>query len=89
MRPNASFISVATAISLTVAALGGGMYVGALATDVEQLQAQEVQRQEDHDTIVALKENVDAIKDDVADIEEDVSDILTAIQNIQIHIERH
>ena len=89
MKPNASFISVATAISLTVAALGGGMYVGALATDVEQLQAQEVQRKEDHDTLVAMKENVEATKDDVDEIEKDVKTILTAIQQIQIHIERH
>lgn len=88
MRKEASFISVATAVSLAFVGVSGGMYVGALATDVESLQAQEEQRQEDHDTIVALKENVETIKEDVEDIEEDVKTILTAIQQIQIHIER-
>jgi DNA-binding FadR family transcriptional regulator len=38
MRKEASFISVMTAVGLVTTALGGGMYVGALANDVETLK---------------------------------------------------
>lgn len=37
-RKEASFVSVITAIGLASTALGGGMYVGALASDVETLK---------------------------------------------------
>lgn len=37
-RKEASFTSVATLIGLLVTCLGGGMYVGALASDVETLK---------------------------------------------------
>lgn len=88
MRKEASFISIATAITLATVGAGGGLYVGALASDVETLQAQEVQRKEDHDTLVALKENVEDIKDDVDETKDDVKSILAAVQAIQIKIER-
>jgi len=88
MRKEASFISIATAVTLATVGVGGGMYVGALASDVESLQAQEVQRKEDHDTLVALKQDVKNIKEDVDETKNDVKTILTAVQAIQIKIER-
>ncbi len=37
-RKEASYISVATAVALTIAAISGGITLGALANDVERLK---------------------------------------------------
>lgn len=83
MKKEASFISVATAIGLVTTALGGGMWIGALASDVEQLQAQDKQRQEDHDRLIQVETKVENIEDDVLEVKSDVKTILVAIQAIQ------
>ncbi len=51
MRKEASFVSVMTAVGLVTASLGGGMFVGALANDVENLK-------EEKDKIEQVQEEV-------------------------------
>ena len=62
VRKEASFVSVVTAIGLATTALGGGMYVGALANDVNTLKQEKdkvelVQRkvQENSEALVAVQ----------------------------------
>ncbi len=66
MRKEASFVSVATAVALVAMAVSGGMYVGALAESVDDLEEeqakQEEQIQQDHDDVVKLKSDVEHIK---------------------------
>jgi hypothetical protein len=66
MKKEASFVSVATAVALVTMAVSGGMYVGALASDVETLEKeqekQEEQIQKDHDDVIKLKSDVEHIK---------------------------
>jgi hypothetical protein len=83
MRKEASFISVATAITLATVGVGGGMYVGALATDVETLQEAQKTVKEDHDRLIEVKNEVKHVKDDVTDVKADVKLILAAVQEIQ------
>lgn len=79
-RKEASYISVATAISLLIAALGGGAWVGAIGQDVDNLKKSEVQAKADHDTVVTLKADVKNIKDDVEETKRDVKSILKALK---------
>lgn len=57
-RKEASFISVATAFGLITTAIGGGMYVGALASDVDTLkeEKQKVEQIEDE-----VKQNTETL----------------------------
>jgi len=83
MTQKASSLSVVVAIGLLTTALAGGMYIGALASDVEMLQKQEIQRAEDHDTLVALRTDVDHLKRSQDQIEIDVKAILVAVNQIR------
>lgn len=91
MKKEASFISVATAIGLITTALGGGMYVGALANDVATLKqehtAEEQQRKEDHDRLIVVETEQKVIKRDVAEVKTDVKAILAAINEIKQKVE--
>jgi len=71
------------AITLLVTTLGGGMYIGALANDVEALQKAQETASSDHDTIVALKTEQTIIKDDVTAVKTDVKLILQAINRME------
>lgn len=59
MRKEASFVSVATAVGLLTTAVGGGMWMGALATDVETLKEEKSKVEQIEDVVnnntVALK----------------------------------
>jgi septal ring factor EnvC (AmiA/AmiB activator) len=83
MRKDASFVSVATALALVTTALGGGMYMGALANDVEQLEQDQVQQKEDHDRLIKVEQKVENIEDDVAETKKDVKEILDAIRKLK------
>jgi hypothetical protein len=87
MRKEASFTSVATAIGLITTALGGGMYVGALANDVETLKKENVEQQEDHDRLIVVETEQRVVKADVAEVKADVKVILAAIQKIEQKVE--
>lgn len=87
MRKDASFVSVATAIGLVTAALSGGMYMGALASDVETLEEQQKVVQEDHDRLIKVETKVEQIEDDVKETKQDVKAILQAVQDLQRDID--
>lgn len=55
MRKEASFVSVATAVTLGAMVLSGGMYVGSMAQEVEQLK-------KDVTEIEKIREDVTTIK---------------------------
>jgi hypothetical protein len=82
-RKEASFVSIATAIGLISVALSGGMYVGALANDVDTLKEQTTAQKEDHDRLIKVEEKVDNIEDDVKETKEDVKEILDAINELK------
>ena len=83
MRKDASFVSVATAVALATTALGGGMYVGALASDVQQLQEQQKTTKEDHDRLIVVEQSQKTMEKDLDEVKTDVKLILTAITEIQ------
>jgi wobble nucleotide-excising tRNase len=83
MHKQASYVSVATAITLVAAAVSGGMYVGALADDVEELEKAQETAQEDHDRLVTVENEVKHIKKDVDEVKADVKSILQAVQRIE------
>jgi hypothetical protein len=87
MRKEASFTSVATAIGLITTALSGGMYVGALANDVETLKKENVEQSEDHDRLIVVETEQRVIQKDVAEVKADVKVILAAIQKIEQKVE--
>jgi len=78
-----STFTVGFAIAMFSTAVGGGMYIGALAQEVETLTKAAESAQSDHDTIVALKTEQTTIKDDVEDIQTDVKLILQAINRME------
>ena len=82
-RKEASFISIATAISLMGAAIGGGAWMGAIASDVEALERQEQTRQEDHDRLIKVEEQVKHISSDVKETKEDVKDIKQLLNDLK------
>lgn len=79
MKKEASFVSVATAITLILAAVSGGMWMGALASDVETLEEAQLIVKEDHDRLIKVETEVEQVKDDVEEIKDDVKEILTAV----------
>lgn len=83
MHKQASYVSVATALALVGAAVSGGMYVGALADDVEELEKAQETAQEDHDRLVTVENEVTHIKKDVDEVKADVKLILQAVQRIE------
>lgn len=82
MRKDASFVSVATAVGLVGAALSGGLYMGALASDVETLEEAQKIVQEDHDRLITVENEVKHVKAAQVRIEENVKLILTAVNKI-------
>ena len=83
MNKQASYISVATAVSLATIAVGGGMYVGALASDVETLEKAQVTAQEDHDRLIKVETEMTQVKATVAETRADVKLILQAVQRLE------
>lgn len=83
MNKQASYISVATAISLATIAVGGGMYVGALASDVETLEKAQVTAQEDHDRLITVENNVKHLTEGQIIMKADVKLILQAVQRLE------
>ena len=86
MHKQASYISVATAFSLLVTAAGGGLWMGALASDVENLEKDVAEQKEDHkkdhDDVVTLKADVEHIKiaaDDTKQMVQDIQRTLNAL----------
>ncbi len=82
-RKQASFISIATAVGLVTGALAGGMWLGAIANEVDTLQVEQLQNKEDHDRLIKVEEKVDNIEEDVAETKEDVKEILKAIYDMR------
>lgn len=62
-RKEASAVSVMTAIGLVTTALGGGMYVGALANEVDSLKDE--------------KEKVEEIQKDVSEMKSTLTEVQT------------
>lgn len=83
MHKQASYFSVGTAIALVSTAVGGGMFVGALADDVEELEEAQKTIAEDHDRLVTVENEVKHIKKDVEEVRADVKAILQAVQRIE------
>ncbi len=83
MNKQASYISVATAISLATIAVGGGMYVGALASDVETLEEAQKTVKEDHDRLITVENNVKHLTAGQETIKADVKLILQAVQRLE------
>jgi septal ring factor EnvC (AmiA/AmiB activator) len=83
MRKEASYISVATALGLLTAAAGGGAWMGAIASDVEALQKQEIQQKEDHDRLIKVEERIKNISDDVIETKSDVKDIKKLLNDLK------
>ena len=63
MRKEASFISIGTMISVVVLAVSGGMFMGALASDVETLEEAQKVVKEDHDRLIVVESEVNHIKE--------------------------
>ena len=82
-RKEASFISIATAVSLMGAAIGGGAWMGAIASDVESLKRQEIQQKEDHDRLIKVETEVKNIAEDVKETKDDVKDIKQLLNDIK------
>jgi hypothetical protein len=83
MNKQASYISVATAISLATIAVGGGIFVGALASDVETLEQAQQTAKEDHDRLITVENEVKHVKEDMTTVKADVKLILQAVQRIE------
>ncbi len=64
-RKEASYISVATAVALMLAAISGGSWVGAIANDVETVKKEQVAQKEDHDRLIKVESKVENIEEDV------------------------
>jgi len=86
MHKQASYISVATAVSLAISAIGGGMWIGALASDVDNLEKDVAEQKEDHkkdhDDVVTLKADVDHIKNAADDTQQMVRDIQRTLNTL-------
>lgn len=83
MNKQASYISVATAISLATIAVGGGIFVGALASDVETLEQAQETAKEDHDRLITVENNVKHLTDGQIIMKADVKLILQAVQRLE------
>ena len=83
MRKEGSLFSVGVAITLLITAVSGGMYMGALASDVEHLEAVEQQRLEDHDTIVTQTADLKTLKEDMKTTKETMQAMLTVLNKIE------
>lgn len=77
---------MATAIALATTAIGGGMWIGALASDVDNLEKdvaeQKADHKKDHDDVVTLKNDVEHIKiaaDDTKQMVQDIQRTLNAL----------
>ncbi len=83
MNKQASYISVATAVSLAALAVGGGMYVGALASDVQTLEEAQQTAKEDHDRLIKVENNVKHLTTGQDTLKADVKLILQAVQRME------
>lgn len=76
-------MSIATALTLVMAIGGGGMYVGALASDVETLEEAQKTVKEDHDRLITVENNVKHLTTGQETIKADVKLILQAVQRLE------
>jgi len=83
MHKQASYMSIATALTLVMAIGGGGMYVGALASDVETLEEAQKTVKEDHDRLITVENNVKHLTTGQETIKADVKLILQAVQRLE------
>ena len=83
MRNQASYVSIGTAITLLIAAVGGGAKMGALASEVEDLQQEQTARQEERDRLVKVEQKVENIENDLDEVKADTKAILDAVREIQ------
>ncbi len=83
MRKDASYLTVGVAITMLVTAVGGGMYMGALAQEVEQLKTEHAEKNKDHDRIVTTETKVVAIEKDVDLIQQDIRTLLVIVRSIE------
>lgn len=74
--------------SLLIAIISGGMWVGALATDVENLTKAEEKRNQDHDTLIEMKSTQKTIVADVSEIKQDVKDLDNKLDKILYEIRK-
>ena len=82
MRKEASFVSVATAVGLIAAALSGGMFMGALASDVETLEEAQLIVKEDHDRLITVEAEVKHLTKTQDKMVKDIEAILIAVTNL-------
>ena len=75
--------SVGVAITMLVTAVGGGMYMGTLAQEVEQLKIEHTEKNKDHDRIVTTETKVVAIEKDVDLIQRDIRTLLVIVRSIE------
>ena len=87
MRKDASQLSVGLAVALLTTAIGGGMYVGALANDVETLKQQQQEKNHDHDNITTLKADVATMKGDIKVTKETLSTMALILARIEQKVE--
>lgn len=87
MTQKASPLSIGLAVTLLITAVSGGMYMGALASDVEHLEQVEEQRQEDHDTIVTQTADLKTLKEDMTATKETLAAMLTVLNKIEQKVE--
>ena len=79
-RDKASQLTIATLIGLCTVAISGGMWLGAIAQEVDMLQAAQVRAKDDHDRLIKVETNVGDIKDDVKETKEDIKEIKRLLQ---------
>ena len=82
MRKEASFISVGTLVTVLVLAVSGGMFMGALASDVETLEEAQKIVQEDHDRLITVEAEVKHLTKTQDEMRIDVAKILTAVNTL-------
>ena len=79
----ASNFSYAVAVTLLVTAVSGGMYIGALANDVETLKREQADAEDDHDRLISMETEQRTMKDDITEVKTDVKLILAAINKLE------
>jgi hypothetical protein len=84
-RTEASFLSIGTLLTVVTLAVSGGMYVGGVAGEVDDLTAAQAKAAEDHDRLVKVENDVEHIKDDVEETKDDVKEILKQLQQLNGH----
>lgn len=81
--PKASNFSIGVAVALLTTAVGGGMYIGALANEVETLKKEQEKADSDHDRLISMETEQHTMKTDIAEVKTDVKLILSAINKLE------